>query len=201
MSGTTHLTIDMYHNHDLKTSAESTTSANWSGSWTATFRPTARRPPPSTRKSQVDFAREHGITFYEGEGVCHQVMMEKHVRPGRTHLRSGQSHLRLRRARRISEPASGCTDYLYAMVTGASWLLSPGNPALSTLIRKASGRRLRPRPDPHHHRKDRRQRSQLQSHGIYRRRACISLTMSDRICHLQPLRGSRGQNRTDGSRR
>ena len=29
-----------------------------------------------------DFAREHGITFYEGEGVCHQVMMEKHVRPG-----------------------------------------------------------------------------------------------------------------------
>ena len=36
----------------------------------------------ASHKKMRDFAREHGITFYEGQGVCHQLMMERHVRPG-----------------------------------------------------------------------------------------------------------------------
>ena len=29
-----------------------------------------------------DFAKENGIDFWEGKGVCHQVMIENYVRPG-----------------------------------------------------------------------------------------------------------------------
>ena len=29
-----------------------------------------------------DFARENNIDFWEGKGVCHQVMIENYVRPG-----------------------------------------------------------------------------------------------------------------------
>ena len=29
----------------------------------------------ASQKKMRDFAKKHGITFYEGEGVCHQVMM------------------------------------------------------------------------------------------------------------------------------
>ncbi len=99
--GTTHLTVDMYHkklnhpriadpkklvfivDHNVPSDSPKTAAA---------------------QKKMRDFAREHGIDFWEGEGVCHQVMMEKYVCPG--------------------ELIFG-TDLLYGMVTGSSWVLVP----------------------------------------------------------------------------
>ena len=65
--GTTHLTIDMYNKLRNPRIADKTCDS------------------PKTAASQKkmrDFARDNGITFYEGEGVCHQIMCEKHVVPG-----------------------------------------------------------------------------------------------------------------------
>ncbi len=78
----------------------------------------------SSHKKMRDFAKEHGITFYEGEGVCHQVMMEKHVRPGQL-IFGADSHTCAYGALGAFGTGVGNTDYLYAMVTGTSWVLVP----------------------------------------------------------------------------
>ena len=71
-----------------------------------------------------DFAKEHGIKFYEGAGVCHQVMMENHVTSGEL-IFGADSHTCAYGAVGAFGTGVGCTDYLYAMVTGKSWLLVP----------------------------------------------------------------------------
>ena len=77
-----------------------------------------------SHKKMRDFAKEHGITFYEGEGVCHQVMIEKHVRPGQL-IFGADSHTCAYGALGAFGTGVGNTDYLYAMVTGTSWVLVP----------------------------------------------------------------------------
>lgn len=77
-----------------------------------------------SHKKMRDFAKEHGITFYEGEGVCHQVMMEHHVRPGQL-IFGADSHTCAYGALGAFGTGVGNTDYLYAMVTGTSWVLVP----------------------------------------------------------------------------
>lgn len=77
-----------------------------------------------SHKKMRDFAKEHGITFYEGEGVCHQVMIEKHVRPGQL-IFGADSHTCAYGALGAFGTGVGNTDYLYAMVTGTSWALVP----------------------------------------------------------------------------
>ena len=78
----------------------------------------------AAHKKMRDFAMEHGITYYEGEGVCHQVMMEKHVRPGQL-IFGADSHTCAYGALGAFGTGVGNTDYLYAMVTGTSWVLVP----------------------------------------------------------------------------
>ncbi|SKB83344.1 3-isopropylmalate/(R)-2-methylmalate dehydratase large subunit [Lachnospiraceae bacterium] len=78
----------------------------------------------ASHKKMRDFARENGITYYEGEGVCHQVMMEKHVRPGQL-IFGADSHTCAYGALGAFGTGVGNTDYLYAMVTGTSWVLVP----------------------------------------------------------------------------
>ena len=76
--GTTHLTIDMYNNLKNPKIADVDKLV-----WIIDHNIPADSPKTAaSHKKMRDFAREHGITFYEGEGVCHQVMMENHVRPG-----------------------------------------------------------------------------------------------------------------------
>ena len=36
----------------------------------------------ASQKKMRDFAKENNIDFWEGKGVCHQVMIENYVRPG-----------------------------------------------------------------------------------------------------------------------
>lgn len=119
--GTTHLTIDMYHNK-LKNKRIADVSKLV---WIVDHNIPADSPKTAaSQKKMRDFAREHGITYYEGEGVCHQVMMEKHVRPGEL-IFGADSHTCAYGALGAFGTGVGCTDYLYAMVTGTSWLLVP----------------------------------------------------------------------------
>lgn len=118
--GTTHLTIDMYNKLKKQRIADVDKLV-----WIIDHNIPADSPKTAaSHKKMRDFAREHGITFYEGEGVCHQIMMEKHVRPGEL-IFGADSHTCAYGALGAFGTGVGCTDYLYAMVTGTSWLLVP----------------------------------------------------------------------------
>lgn len=118
--GTTHLTIDMYNNLNNPHIADVDKMV-----WIVDHNIPADSPKTAaSHKKMRDFAREHGITFYEGEGVCHQIMMENHVRPGEL-IFGADSHTCAYGALGAFGTGVGCTDYLYAMVTGTSWLLVP----------------------------------------------------------------------------
>ena len=71
-----------------------------------------------------DFAKENGIDFWEGKGVCHQVMMENYVSPGEL-IFGADSHTCSYGALGAFGTGVGCTDFLYGMVTGQSWVLVP----------------------------------------------------------------------------
>lgn len=118
--GTTHLTIDMYnklkHPH-----IQDVSKLVWIVDHNI---PSDSPKTAASHKKMRNFAREHGITFYEGEGVCHQVMMENHVCPGEL-IFGADSHTCAYGALGAFGTGVGCTDYLYAMVTGTSWLLVP----------------------------------------------------------------------------
>ena len=119
--GTTHLTIDMYNNKLKHPHIADVSKLVWIVDHNI---PADSPKTAASQKKMRDFAREHGITFYEGEGVCHQVMMEKHVRPGEL-IFGADSHTCAYGALGAFGTGVGCTDYLYAMVTGTSWLLVP----------------------------------------------------------------------------
>ena len=118
--GTTHLTIDMYNNLKNPHIADVDKLV-----WIVDHNIPADSPKTAaSQKKMRDFARENGIKLYEGEGVCHQVMMENHVRPGEL-IFGADSHTCAYGALGAFGTGVGCTDYLYAMVTGTSWLLVP----------------------------------------------------------------------------
>ena len=119
--GTTHLTIDMY-NTKLKHPHIADVSKLV---WIVDHNVPSDSPKTATsQKKMRDFAKEHGITFYEGQGVCHQIMMENHVCPGEL-IFGADSHTCAYGALGAFGTGVGCTDYLYAMVTGKSWVLVP----------------------------------------------------------------------------
>ena len=118
--GTTHLTIDMY-NRLKHPHIQDVNKLVWIVDHNI---PSDSPKTAASHKKMRDFAREHGITFYEGEGVCHQVMMENHVCPGEL-IFGADSHTCAYGALGAFGTGVGCTDYLYAMVTGTSWLLVP----------------------------------------------------------------------------
>ncbi len=118
--GTTHLTIDMYNGlkHPRIADVEKLV-------WVVDHNVPSDSPKTAaSHKKMRDFAKEHGITYYEGTGVCHQIMMENHVRPGEL-IFGADSHTCAYGALGAFGTGVGCTDYLYAMVTGTSWVLVP----------------------------------------------------------------------------
>lgn len=119
--GTTHLTIDMYNTKLKNPHIADVNKLVWIVDHNI---PSDSPKTAASHKKMRDFAREHGIKFYEGEGVCHQVMMENHVRPGEL-IFGADSHTCAYGALGAFGTGVGCTDYLYAMVTGTSWLLVP----------------------------------------------------------------------------
>ena len=119
--GTTHLTIDMYNNQLKHPRMADVNKLVWVVDHNV---PADSPRTAASQKKMRDFAKEHGITFYEGQGVCHQIMMENHVRPGEL-IFGADSHTCAYGGLGAFGTGVGCTDYLYAMVTGKSWVLVP----------------------------------------------------------------------------
>ena len=118
--GTSHLTVDKYnklknpHIEDVKKLV-----------WIVDHNVPCDSPKTAaSQKKMRDFAKEHGIAFYEGEGVCHQVMLEKYVSPGML-IFGADSHTCSYGALGAFGTGVGNTDYLYGMVTGKSWVMTP----------------------------------------------------------------------------
>ncbi len=118
--GTTHLTIDMYNKLKDPHIADINKLV-----WVVDHNiPSDSAKTAASQKKMRDFAREHGIAYYEGEGVCHQIMTEKYVCPGEL-IFGADSHTCTYGALGAFGTGVGCTDYLYAMVTGTSWVMVP----------------------------------------------------------------------------
>ncbi len=118
--GTTHISIGMYQN--LKTPR---LAARDKLVFVIDHNSPADTPKTAAaHKLMRDFAREHDIPFYEGKGVCHQLMIENHVRPGDVMI-GADSHTCTYGALGALGTGVGNTDFLYGMVTGTTWMLVP----------------------------------------------------------------------------
>lgn len=119
--GTTHLTIDMYHNQLKHPRIADVSKLVFIVDHNV---PADNPKTAASQKKMRDFARENEIDFWEGKGVCHQIMMEHYVRPGEL-IFGADSHTCTYGALGAFGTGVGCTDYLYGMVTGTSWVLVP----------------------------------------------------------------------------
>ncbi len=119
--GTTHLTVDMYNNK-LK---HPRTADHKKLVFIVDHNVPADKPKTAAcQKKMRDFARENQIDFWEGKGVCHQIMMEHYVCSGEL-IFGADSHTCTYGALGAFGTGVGCTDFLYGMVTGTSWVLVP----------------------------------------------------------------------------
>ena len=119
--GTTHLTIDMY-NTKLKNPKIADKDKLV---FIVDHNIPAENPKTAAaHKKMREFAKENGIKFFEGKGVCHQIMFEEFVEPGQL-IMGADSHTCSYGALGAFGTGVGCTDFLYAMVTGTSWVMVP----------------------------------------------------------------------------
>ena len=119
--GTTHLTVDMYNNK-LK---HPRIADHKKLVFIVDHNVPADNPKTAaSQKKMRDFAREDQIDFWEGKGVCHQIMMEHYVCSGEL-IFGADSHTCTYGALGAFGTGVGCTDFLYGMVTGTSWVLVP----------------------------------------------------------------------------
>ena len=119
--GTTHLTIDMYHTQLKNPRIADKDKLVFIVDHNI---PAENPKTAAAHKKMREFAKEHNIKFYEGKGVCHQIMLEDFVEPGQF-IMGADSHTCSYGALGAFGTGIGCTDFLYAMVTGQSWVLVP----------------------------------------------------------------------------
>jgi 3-isopropylmalate/(R)-2-methylmalate dehydratase large subunit len=87
-------------------------------------------PPPARNYAQMqkqmrDFAKKWGVRQYgAGEGICHQLLVEKEVRPGQIVIGT-DSHTCMAGALNALATGVGSTDVAAAMATGQLWFKVP----------------------------------------------------------------------------
>ena len=119
--GTTHLTVDMYNNQLNHPHIADPKKLVFIVDHNV---PSDNPKTAASQKKMRDFARENGIDFWDGKGVCHQIMMENYVCSGEL-IFGADSHTCSYGAIGAFGTGVGCTDFLYGMVTGTSWVLVP----------------------------------------------------------------------------
>ena len=119
--GTTHLTVDMYRNKLKHPHIKDTKKLVFIVDHNV---PSDNPTTAASQKKMRDYAKENHIDFWEGKGVCHQIMMENYVCSGEL-IFGADSHTCSYGAIGAFGTGVGCTDFLYGMVTGTSWVLVP----------------------------------------------------------------------------
>lgn len=119
--GTTHLTVDMYHNKLKHPQIADKDKIVFIMDHNV---PAENPKTAEAHRKMRNFAKENGIKLYEGKGVCHQIMVEDYVCPGEL-IFGADSHTCTYGALGAFGTGVGCTDFLYAMTTGTSWVMVP----------------------------------------------------------------------------
>lgn len=119
--GTTHLTIDMFYKQLKNPRIADKDKLVFIIDHNI---PAENPKTAAAHKKMREFAKKYGIRFYEGKGVCHQIMLEDFVEPGQF-IMGADSHTCSYGAVGAFGTGIGCTDFLYAMVTGTSWVMVP----------------------------------------------------------------------------
>ncbi len=119
--GTTHLTVDMYNNLLKHPQVADPDKVVFIMDHNV---PAENSKTAEAHRKMRNFAFEHGIRLYEGQGVCHQIMMEDYVCPGEL-IFGADSHTTSYGALGAFGTGVGCTDFLYGMTTGSSWVMVP----------------------------------------------------------------------------
>lgn len=119
--GTTHLTVDMYKNKLKNPSIADKDKIVFIMDHNV---PAENPKTAEAHRKMRNFARENKIALYEGKGVCHQIMVEDWVCPGEL-IFGADSHTCTYGALGAFGTGVGCTDFLYAMTTGTSWVMVP----------------------------------------------------------------------------
>ncbi len=119
--GTTHLTIDMYNNKLKNPKIADKDKLVFIMDHNV---PAENPKTAAAHKKMRDFAKANDIKLYEGKGVCHQIMVEEFVKAGQF-IMGADSHTCSYGALGAFGTGIGCTDFLYAMVTGTSWVMVP----------------------------------------------------------------------------
>ncbi|OGR16684.1 MAG: 3-isopropylmalate dehydratase large subunit [Desulfobacterales bacterium GWB2_56_26] len=89
------------------------------------YTPSCSIDAADTHQAMRAFAREQQLPFvYDGIGVCHQLMMERHVRPGQLII-GADSHTCNYGALGALSTGMGSTDVAVAWRTGRSWMKVP----------------------------------------------------------------------------
>ncbi len=87
--------------------------------------PTPARNYAQMQKQMNDFAHRWGIRLYRaGEGICHQLLVEKEARPGQIVIGT-DSHTCMAGALNALATGVGSTDVAAAMATGQLWFKVP----------------------------------------------------------------------------
>ena len=133
--GTTHLTVDMYNNQLNHPHIADPKKLVFIVDHNV---PSDNPKTAASQKKMRDFARENGIDFWEGKGVCHQIMMENYVCSGEL-IFGADSHTCSYGAIGAFGTGVGCTDFLYGMVTGTSWVLVPETVKLNLIGKLPDG--------------------------------------------------------------
>lgn len=86
-------------------------------------------PSESIKTTQVQnkmrkFAKDYNIKLHDGEGICHQILLEKYVLPGQIVV-AADSHTCSMGAIGAFGTGVGSTDFVGVMVTGKTWLKVP----------------------------------------------------------------------------
>ena len=119
--GTTHLTIDMYHNQLKHPKIADKDKLVFIMDHNV---PAENPKTAAAHRKMRNFAKEHQIKLYEGKGVCHQIMVENHVCPGEF-IMGADSHTCTYGALGAFSTGVGSTDMAAGMATGKAWFKVP----------------------------------------------------------------------------
>jgi 3-isopropylmalate/(R)-2-methylmalate dehydratase large subunit len=78
----------------------------------------------NVQKKQRDFAEQQGFRIHNGEGVCHQLLVEQYVLPGQVVI-GADSHTCTHGALGAFATGVGSTDLVAAMTEGVLWFMVP----------------------------------------------------------------------------
>ena len=70
------------------------------------------------------FSKDYGLILHDGEGICHQILLEKYISPGEV-IVGADSHTCSYGAIGAFGTGVGSTDLVAAMVTGKTWFMVP----------------------------------------------------------------------------